>query len=433
MKLLKNACIITMQSSNEILYNYDILIQDNLIIKIDTNIKNQDYEVYDMTGKIVMPSLVNTHVHLSQQLGRGLADDVDLLTWLEKRIWPYESQLTSEDNYYSSLACMCELIKSGCTTFIEAGGQHVDSMAKALQLTSMRGALSKSTMDVGNCPSNLLNTTKDELAIQRSLVKKYHNTNNNKIKVFYSLRSIFCNTPELITRTYKQAIEDDTKITMHTLEIEDEKLFTIDKYGMSTINYLNSLNVIDERFLAVHSVWLDDNELAIIKNQNASVSHNPAAAMKVSLGFAKIPKMHEMGINITIGTDGAPSNNRMDMWRDMYLASIIFKGYHLNPEIMNAYSILEMATKNGAKVFGEEKLGMIVEGYLADLTVIELDELKNQPIRNLFASLVYTCDSSNVVATMCDGKWLYYNRQLTFIDEVSLLSKIKHRSSKFNL
>ena len=256
-----------------------------------------------------MPGLVNTHVHLSQQLGRGIADDVVLLTWLRERVWPYESSFNYEDSLISSLGCCVELIKTGCTTFLEAGGQFVDAMAEAVEKCGLRACLCKSTMDEGEgLPKVWQKTAKEELDEQEKLFLKYNNTADGRIKIWFGLRTIFNNSDELIVGTKKLADKYNTGIHMHVLEVKDEMDYTRAVKGETTVEHLYKLGALGPNLVAAHVVWLTEREIDLFRLYDVKASHNPAAAMKVVLGFARIPEMIEKGITVGIGTDGAPSN-----------------------------------------------------------------------------------------------------------------------------
>jgi len=224
--LLKNAYIITMNNSRQLYENASLLIENDRIIKIGEISQNdirEDAEVIDCYGKIVMPGLSNTHVHLSQQLGRGLADDVDLLTWLRERIWPYESNMSEEEQYISALACCIEMIKSGVTSFAESGGFHVDSLGKAVEKIGLRCALARSTMDSGEgLPLIWRESTDYTLNKQIEAYENWNNKGNGRIKYWFAIRTIFNATDELLLRTKELADKYNTGIHMHIAEIPDE-------------------------------------------------------------------------------------------------------------------------------------------------------------------------------------------------------------------
>ena len=432
---IKNAYLITMNNNRDVYKSGNILIEDNIIKAVghfDESIVNENAETYDANGKILMPGLVNTHVHLSQQLGRGISDDVDLLTWLRDRIWPYESSFNYEDSLISSTACCVELIRSGVTTFLESGGQYVDAMVEAVDKTGLRACLAKSVMDQGEgLPKAWQKTTEEELTTQINLFNKFNNASNERIKIWFGLRTIFNNSDELIVKTKELADKYNTGIHMHIAEIADEVDFAKLRNGLPTVEHLNSLGVLGPNLLAVHTVWLTNRELDLFRLNNVKISHNPAAAMKVVLGFASIPEMLDKGIPVSIGTDGAPSNNRMDMMRDMYLTSLIHKGRTLNPTVVNAEKILEMATINGAKcALLDDVIGSLEVGKKADMIILNPNTIHSLPMHNPIGNIVYSMSSENVESTICDGKWLMKEKEILVLDVNELLIKVKEQANK---
>ena len=227
--VIKNGYIVSMNQSRQVFVGGDILIEGSKIIDIgsvpDEKIK-PDAEIVDATGKLILPGLVNTHVHLSQQLARGLGDDVDLLTWLHERIWPYESNMDLEDSYISSLACCLELVRSGVTAFAEAGGQEVDGMGRAVEEVGLRGILTRSAMDCGEgLPEKWNESTDYCLKKQEEHLKRWNGQADDRIRVWFSLRTVFNNSDELIKRTKRLADKYNVGIHMHVAEILDEIRF----------------------------------------------------------------------------------------------------------------------------------------------------------------------------------------------------------------
>lgn len=433
--LIKNAYVVSMNEKREIYNNGSILIENDLIKaigKVDEKLLLDTVEIIDAKGKIVLPGLINTHVHLSQQLGRGIADDVDLLTWLRERVWPYESNFDYESSLISSTACCIEMIKSGVTTFLEAGGQYVEAMAEAVKNTGIRAALSKSVMDEGiGLPTNWIKTADEEIQVQKELFDKYNNTADGRIKIWFGLRTIFNNSDDLIIKTKKIADDLNTGIHMHIAEIAAENDYVKTNRGNSTVEHLHNLGALGPNLLAVHTVWLTDREIDLFRLYDVKVSHNPAAAMKVVLGFARIPEMLEKGLSVSIGTDGAPSNNRMDMMREMYLTSLIHKGRTLNPKVVPAEQVLEMATINGAKcALLEREIGSLEVGKKADLIILNPNTIHSLPLHDPIANIVYTMSSENVESTMCNGKWLMKNREILVLNESNLIEQVKIKSEE---
>lgn len=429
---IKNAFIVTMNKDSQVYSSGEILIENDRILgvgKVDPSLVRPEAEIVDGTDKIIMPGLINTHVHTSQQLGRGLGDDVNLLTWLHDRIWPYESSLTEEDSYISTLMCNLELIKSGVTAFAEPGGQFVSSMARAVSEAGIRGALAKSVMDCGEgLPKAWQRTTDEELEVQEENIRRFHNTADGRVKVWFGLRTIFNASDNLIVRTKELADKYDVGVHMHVAEIKEEVEFARETRGEATVKHLNSLGVLDKNFLAVHTVWLTNEEVEIFRDKQVKVSHNPAAAMRV-LGFAKVPRMLKEGVCVTIGTDGAPCNNRMNMIDEMWLTSLIHKGWRLEPTVVKAQEILKMATINGARaILDEENLGSLETGKKADLIIINPNTVDMLPLHDRIANLVSSMHGSNVESMICDGKWIMKNRRVLTIDEEAIIAEAKERA-----
>ena len=422
--LLKNAMVITMNEKRAVYREGNILIEDDKIKEIGHfNGPDDCDEVMDCKGKMIMPSFVNTHTHTSQQLARGLADDVDLLTWLRERIWPYESNMTEEDSYISTLLFCAEQIKAGCTSIAEPGGQFVSGMAKAITEAGIRGKLANSVMDCGEgLPRVWQRSTEEELARQEEDIKKYHNTADGRVKVWFGIRTIFNATDELILRTKELADKYGVGVHMHIAEARSEVEYAKATRGCTTVTHLNNLGFLDKNIMAAHAVWLTNEEVEMFRDHGVKVSHNPASAMRV-LGFAKIPRMLREGICVALGTDGTPTNNRMNMVDEMWVTSLIHKGWRLEPDVVKAEEILMMATINGAKAVGDEDLyGSLEPGKKADLIIIDPDANPDMlPVHDPIANLVTSMHSTNIECTMCDGKWLMKDRELLTINEKEII------------
>jgi 5-methylthioadenosine/S-adenosylhomocysteine deaminase len=436
--LLHNAGIVTMDTERHQYNHGAILIENDRILKIGTNdslllalVNEQDIERIDLKGRWILPGLVNTHVHLSQQLGRGLGDDVNLLTWLHERTWPYESSLTEEDNYVSSLMCGIEQIRSGVTCFAEPGGQHVNGMGRAVTELGIRGMLARSTMDMGEgLPAVWQESTDEALEIQIANYEKWHGKADNRIQVWFGLRTIFNNSDDLIIRTKELADKYNVGVHMHVAEIKEEVEFARQYRGSTTVTHLNNLGVLDKNFLAVHTVWLTDEEIQMFADHDVKVSHNPAAAMRV-LGFAKVPEMMDAGVCVTIGTDGAPSNNRMTLIDEMWLTSLIHKGRLLDPTVMPAESILAMVTCDGARaLMQEEEIGSLETGKKADLVVINPNTSTMLPMHDPIANMVTSMRTENVESVMADGRWLMREKEILSVNEEEILAEAKKRADE---
>ncbi|GMY26591.1 5'-deoxyadenosine deaminase [Fagus crenata] len=444
--ILHNAVIVTMDSKSRVFRNGGIVIQHDSIKAIGhssdilRDFSALAHQIIDLHSQILLPGLINTHVHTSQQLARGIADDVDLMTWLHGRIWPYESNMTEEDSFISTLLCGVELIHSGVTCFAEAGGQHVSGMARAVDLLGLRACLTQSTMDAGEgLPASwLTRTTDDCIQMQKELYEKHHNTADGRIRVWFGIRQIMNSTDRLLLETRDAARQLKTGIHMHVAEIPYENQLVMDtrKSNHGTVTHLEKIEFLQNNLLAAHTVWVNNTEIGFLSRAGVKVSHCPAAAMRM-LGFAPIREMLDAGICVSLGTDGAPSNNRMSIVDEMYLASLINKGREVyangttDPTALPAETVLSMVTLNGAKsVLWDNEIGSLEVGKKADMVVINPSTWSMVPIHDCISSLVYCMRTENVVSVMCNGQWIMKDKKILSIIEEDVISMAQEASSK---
>ena len=400
---LKNGYVVSMNQTDNVFDGGGVLVEDDRIVavgKVDPKLLKADAEVIDLQGKYVLPGFVNTHVHTSQQISRGVGDDVDFICWLHDRMWPFESNMTEEDSYVSTLMTSLELIRSGVTSFAEPGGQFVSGMARATAQSGLRGKLAKSVMDCGEgLPAIWQRTMEQELEQQVLDLEKYHNTADGRVQVWFGLRTIFNNTDELCVRTKELADKYGVGIHMHVAEAKEEKEYTYARWGEGTVKHLERLGVLDKNLLAVHTVWLTDEELELFRKREVKISHNPA------------------------------SSNHMDMVDEMWLTSLIHKGWRLDPTVVPSQDILRMATKWGARALLDERLyGSLEAGKKADLIVIDPHGPSMMPVNDKIAALVTAMHSANIQSTMCDGKWLMRERKIMTLDEEAILKEACDRA-----
>jgi 5-methylthioadenosine/S-adenosylhomocysteine deaminase len=426
--LLHNAGVLTMDAEGKLFTSGAVLVEGKTIEAVGRSadvvpLANADAEKIDLKGKWILPGLINTHVHTSQQLGRGLGDDVDLLTWLHQRIWPYESSLTEEDSYLSSLLTGIELIRGGVTTFCEAGGQHVNGMGRAVTEMGLKAILCRSTMDTGEgLPRAWQMDAKEALRRGVEDFDNWHGKAEGRIRACFGLRTIFNNSDELILGTSRLARERGTLVNMHVAEIPYENEFAAQRRGLNTVSHLAALGVLGPEFLAIHCVWLSDEEVSLFARHGVKVSHNPAAAMRV-LGMPKIIEMQAAGVCVSIGTDGAPSSNRMTLIDEMWVTALLHKLRMGSPEAMPAERILGMVTREAARcLHWEDEIGSIAPGKRADLAIINPATATMLPMHDPVANFVNAMREHNVESVMADGRWLMRDRKLLTIDEPAVIA-----------
>ena len=378
-------------------------------------------------GCIIVPAFLNTHCHTSQQLGRGLADDVDLLTWLHRRIWPYELALTEADSEVAAALCALEQIRSGTTTIVDPGGRHVDGMARGLAAAGLRAFIGRSSMDSGDGrPVDDRDDTDRALDAQDELHDRWDG--EGRLRFSYTLRTIFNCSDALILGTMERAAARDSLVQMHVAEIPEELAYSRATRGATTIRHLGHLGVLGPRFLAVHATWADDEEIELMAATATSVSHNAASNLKI-LGVPRVAEWVEAGINVALGTDGAPSNNRMSIIDEMWLASLTQKGRRLDPTVLPAPDVLAMATTNGADAVGMgDELGRLEPGFLADLTIVDTRTANMAPVHDPHAALVTSMKSENVRSVLCEGEWLMRDGRVLAFDEDALLAEAAERA-----
>jgi 5-methylthioadenosine/S-adenosylhomocysteine deaminase len=404
-------------------------VEAGRLVHVGPDASGEAAETLSAHGLIVVPGLVNTHCHLSQQLGRGLADDVDLLTWLRGRIWPYEAALEEDDVELSALACAVEQIRNGVTTIADPGGQHVAGAARALERVGIRAFLGRSTMDEPEgVPASRRESTEETLAAQDDLAARWDGAGAGRLRFSYTLRTIFNCSDELIEASVERARRVGTPLQMHIAEIPAENEHTRATRGTTTVRHLARLGALGPWFLGAHSVWVDDEEIELLAESGAAVSHNLASNLRV-LGLPRIADMLDAGVLVGLGTDGAPANNRMSLIDELWAATLLQKGLRLDPTVLDARTAFAMATRKGARALGlAAEIGSLEPGKAADLVLIDPQTVNMTPVHDPVSALVTAMKTENVRAVMCAGRWLLEDGRIVVLDERELLAEAQRRA-----
>ena len=398
-----------------------VLIKDDKIAEIASDIDEGVDKVIDAKGKILMPGFVNTHTHLSMTILRGIADDMALDTWLNDHIWPMEAHLNRDYCYAGALLGALEMIKSGTTAFSDMYF-YMDGVAQAVDEAGIRGVLSYGMIDFGDAEKR-----EGEFKENISLIKDFNNTADGRITTMFGPHSCYTASVDLLERVRKEADKYNVGIHIHMNETMKE----INDVGEAHDNkrpfeLLDSIDFLGNDVVAAHCVWLDENEINLIKNNGVSVAHNPCSNMKLASGAAPVGELLDKGICVSLGTDGASSNNNLDMFDEMKFASLLAKVSTLNPSVLNANEVVNMATVNGAKALNLKDVGTIEVGKKADLILVDTNAANMTPQSNLLASnIVYSANGSNVDTTICNGKILMENKKVLTLDETDVLAKAK--------
>ncbi len=418
MILIKNINVIPMYEEGLVLENVNIYIEEGKIKEIS----NKEYEadkVIDGTGKLAIPGLINTHTHVGMSLFRNHGNDLALYDWLTKAIFPLEAKLTADDVYYGSMLNMVEMIKSGCTRFVDMY-MYEDGVAQAAEEIGMGAVIATGFVD-----ANDFNEASD---LVREAVKKYKDS--SLIDVAVAPHAIYTVSRDNLEKLTGLSSDLDTLMHIHVSETEKEILDSMNEYKMSPVKYLNEIGLFDRPTIAAHCVHVDDEDMNILKEKEVSVAHNASSNLKLASGFAPVAKMEDLDINVTIGTDGSASNNNINMIEEIHLASLLAKGVSKNPKALDAYTSLKLVTVNGAKAIRRIDLGKIAEGYTADIAIYDLDGIHMSPINDLISSVVYSLQGSDCNTVIIDGKVVMEDRKILNINEEDLKREVRERADR---
>lgn len=426
-KIIRNAVIMTMNASNEVLKG-DVVIKDNVIAAIGENSAVQQADtVIDAGGKVLLPGFVQTHIHLCQTLFRGRADDLALIDWLRRKIWPLEAAHDENSVYYSALLGLGELIRSGTTTILDMETvHHTDSAFRAIEESGMRALSGKVMMDHGTeVPLALQEETESSLEQSVSLLERWHGAANGRIQYAFCPRFVVSCTEKLLVGVRDLSEQYKVKVHTHASENLDEIALVEAERGMRNVVYLDHIGLAKPNLILAHSIWLNDEEKRIIRDRGVKVTHCPGSNMKLASGVAQIPELLREGIPVGIGADGAPCNNNLDMFQEMRLTAFIQKIRH-GPTVMDARTVLRMATMGGAEVLGMEKeIGSIEVGKLADVQLLDLEDFHVYPSydADLFSRVVYAATRGDVDTVLIDGEIVMQGKLVKTIDRKRILKE----------
>ncbi|CDG64182.1 MAG: 5-methylthioadenosine/S-adenosylhomocysteine deaminase [Methanobacterium sp.] len=415
--LIKNTSIIDREVRKG-----SVLIENDKIVEITSgNTPDNADEVINGEGKCLIPGLVNTHTHLSMSLMRGLADDLPLDTWLNDHIWPMEANLEEEHCYVGALLSALEMIKSGTTTCNDMYF-YMDEVARALDESGMRGVISHGMIDLFDDEKR-----KAEFKETTRIIEKCHNTADGRIQVSLGPHTPYTCSPELLNWVRKKADEKGLRIHIHVSETEREVDDSLNERMKRPFEYLEDLKFLGPDVLAAHSVWLSGAEIALIKANKVKLSHNPLSNMKLASGISPVSDLMANGVCVSLGTDGAASNNNLDLFQEMKMSSLLQKVRKLDPTVMPASKVLEMATINGATALGmENEIGSIEVGKKADLVLVDMKAPHLTPYRNPISHLVYSTEGADVSTVICNGNILMKEKELLVLDEAEVMARAEN-------
>lgn len=406
--IIKNTNLLSMDT--EKITRENIYIKDDEIYKIGNLDEFKADKIIDGENFITMPGFVNAHTHVAMTLFRNYGPETDLMTWLENYIWPLEEKLENKDVYYASKLALIEMIKSGTTTFADMYF-FSDETAKATLELGMRAQISRGLAipDVG------YSKIKENL----SLAKKYEN--NNLIDIGLGPHAIYTVDIDYLKKISEYADEYKLPIHIHLSETKLENEDCYKKYKMSPTEVFEKAGIFKNKTIAAHGIYLSDNDLDIIKANNVSIIHNPNSNLKLSSGFLDVSRLLDKEINVCIGTDSASSNNKLSMLREIESTMLVSKLFSTRP--ISSFEVLKMATLNGAKALGIDKVGIIKEGMKADLIMIDINNINHSPKNNLLSSICFSTYESDIKNVIVNGNIIYENGKLIGISQEEIISK----------
>lgn len=418
--LIKNAAV---YHDGQVDEGKNILIDGKRIAGFPETADGVPYdEIVDGKGMLALPGLVNTHTHVAMTLFRSYADDLALMDWLQNMIWPAEAHLDNDIVYWGSMLAFAEMIRGGTTAFCDMY-MFMDSCAQAAEAAGIRGNIARGL--AGVTPNGM-----KALEENVELYRKWNNGADGRIRVMLGPHAPYTCPPDYLKKVRDTAEQYGIPIHIHLSETKGEVDTCREKFGVTPIALMNQIGLFDVPTLAAHCVHVTEDDIAIMAEKQVRVAHNPGSNLKLASGIAPVPAMRKAGVVVGLGTDGASSNNKLDMFAEMRLAALIHKAASLDPFAIKAEEALQMGTKDGAMCLGYDDLGELKEGYLADLILVDRSGWHWKPRFNSISLAIYAGNSMDVDTVMVNGKVLMRHKELLTIDTEKLDYEVQRVTDK---
>lgn len=420
---------ITVIGTDSVIPQGQIIIQDDIIeyVGAKQTIKSSDF--FDMkisdSSLVAMAGLVNAHTHAGMTLTRGFADDKPLMTWLHDHIWPLEQKLTADDIYWGTMLAALEMIKTGTVAFADMYFE-MDQVAQVVLESGMKASLGWGLI----CFDDTANQKIDK-AVDFAL--NWRDKGEGRIKTMLTPHAPYTCPPPYIEKIQAKAAINNIPLHIHLAETEDEIKTIAQQYNCTPFEWAEQYKLLTDTTIAAHCVHATANDLNLLAKYQVNVAHNPQSNMKLASGAARISEMWERGINICLGTDGAGSNNSLDMFKEMKTAALLAKHSAKVADTMSANDVLKMATQNGAQGlgFGEES-GQLKAGFKADIVLLNFDQPHLKPLYHPKNHLVYSCSGHDVETVFVNGKLLYHHGEFLTLDVEKILYNVEKISKRFS-
>jgi len=421
--IISGGTTLTLSGHREIIENSEIGIKNGKIIFAQMKDDLTAYrakKVLDASGCMIIPGLVNTHTHTPMVYFRGLSDDLPLMDWLNNYIFPAEARFVNADMvYHSSLLAIAEMILSGTTTFCDAYFFE-SGVARTAIDSGIRAIVANGFTDF---PSPEIPDPAKNEDVARSFIEKWTGISPLVSPALFCHAPYTC-SPKTLRKIKEVARNAGVFFLTHVAETKNEVQEIKSHYGKTPVRHLHHLGVLDEKTIAVHCNWVDQEEIEILSDCSVGVSHNPESSMKLAAGTAPVPAMLEKGVAVGLGTDGCASNNDHDLFTEMDSAAKVHKIMKMDPTVMDAKTVLEMATLNGAKALGlDNKIGSIEPGKCADIIILDMNKPHLTPMYNPYSHLVYAAKGSDVIHSIINGRLVMENRKLLTLDPDKIMAR----------
>ena len=418
--ILRGGTILTIDPQHRVVAG-DVASVDGVIVHVggDYTPQTRDYQIIDCTGCIVMPGLVQAHVHTCQTLARGRADDMELLDWLRTVIWPYEGKLDEAAATASGELACAELLLGGTTAILDMGTvHHTDHIFAAAERSGIRATIGKAMMDADDphIPPGLRESTHGSLDASAKLVARWHGAADNRLRYAYAPRFVLSCTDELLREVGVQAKAKGVRIHTHASENHGEIALVRERFGKDNIVVLDELGLLGEHTCIAHCVHLSAEEKRLLAARGAHVCHCPSSNLKLASGICPVPELIAAGVAVALGADGAPCNNNLDGFHELRLAALLHK-HRAGPRALPAPEVVRMATMGGAAALGlGDSIGSLEVGKRADVIAVDITALHSVPTGSPWSAIAYAAQACDVRHVTVDGKLVVLDRALQTLD-----------------
>ncbi|MDB4955938.1 MAG: S-adenosylhomocysteine deaminase [Myxococcales bacterium] len=428
--IFRGGTILTIDPQHRVLSG-DLATRDGAIVQVGGNYtpKTPDYTILDATDCVVMPGLVQAHVHTCQTLARGRADDLELLDWLRNVIWPYEASLDEAAAAAAGELACAELLLGGTTAILDmATVHHTDAIFGAAERSGIRATIGKAMMDADDpqIPKGLRETTAHSLDESARLIKQWHGTANDRLRYAYAPRFVLSCTDELLREVGIQAKAKGVRIHTHASENTGEVALVRERFGKDNIVVLDELGLLGPHTCVAHCIHLTETERALLASRGAHVCSCPSSNLKLASGVCPLPELIAAGVSVAIGADGAPCNNNLDGFMELRLAALLHKP-RVGPRTLPAPEAVRLATLGGAAALGlADRIGSLEVGKRGDVIAVDVSSLHTIPAASPWSQITYSAKSSDVRHVAVDGSVIVRDRRLLTLD----VAQVKDRARK---